>query len=259
MRVRPHFPPLSEWRWPQLRLPTPQRMRGWALLVAGAMLAGYLTAYLFIFPAPILPGRAEVPRVIGLMQDDARDLVEKRGMRIINGGDEPHATAPAGSVIWQDPPPGLVAPEGTEVTLVTSAGPSKIPVPDVAGYDSELARSFVRAAGLTVSRVESVQAPSPRGVTVLTRPPATSVVNPGTGVVLVVSQGAPTIAVPDLLGLASADARARLELDGLQLGSVTRRRTPDATVGTVIAQRPAAGTLAASGTVVDIVVARSPQ
>ena len=43
-----------------------------------------------------------------------------------------------------------------------------------------------------------------------------------------------------------------------RLGTVERRRTPDATPGTVVAQRPAAGTLAAAGTVVDIVVARSP-
>jgi len=40
---------------------------------------------------------------------------------------------------------------------------------------------------------------------------------------------------------------------------VTRRRTADANPGTVVAQRPAAGTLAAAATVVDIVVARSPQ
>jgi len=78
-------------------------------------------------------------------------------------------------------------------------------------------------------------------------------------VTVVVSRGAPTIPVPDLLGMSQADARTRLELDGLQLGTVTRRRTGDANPGTVVAQKPAASTLAAPGTVVDIVVARSPQ
>src|SRR2546430_4478107 len=38
-----------------------------------------------------------------------------------------------GTVIWQDPPPGLSAPAGLRVTLVASDGPPKIPVPDVAG------------------------------------------------------------------------------------------------------------------------------
>jgi serine/threonine-protein kinase len=92
----------------------------------------------------------------------------------------------------------------------------------------------------------------------LTRPAATTLLSPGAPVAVVVSRGAPTIPVPGLLGLSPADARTRLELDGLALGMVTRRRASDATPGTVVAQKPAAGTLAAPGTVVDIVVARSP-
>jgi beta-lactam-binding protein with PASTA domain len=58
--------------------------------------------------------------------------------------------------------------------------------------------------------------------------------------------------------MSQADARTRLELDGLALGTVTRRRTSDANPGIVVGQKPAASTLAAPGTVVDIVVARSP-
>jgi len=60
------------------------------------------------------------------------------------------------------------------------------------------------------------------------------------------------------LELSQGDARTRIELEGLVLGTVTRRRTSEAAPGTVVWQRPAAGTLAAPGTVVDIVVARSP-
>jgi beta-lactam-binding protein with PASTA domain len=59
--------------------------------------------------------------------------------------------------------------------------------------------------------------------------------------------------------MSQADARTRVEMEGLQLGTVTRRRTASANPGTVVEQSPGAGTLAAPGTVVDIVVARSPQ
>jgi serine/threonine-protein kinase len=152
----------------------------------------------------------------------------------------------------------VIAPAGLKVTLVASAGPPKIPVPDVAGLDATLAQRLVVAAGLMVSQVESVQAAAPSGLAVLTRPPAGTALAPGAGLALVVSRGAPTISVPDLLGMSAADARTRLELDGLQLGTLTRRRTADANPGTVVAQRPAAGTLASPGTVVDVVVARSP-
>ncbi|HJS44179.1 MAG TPA: PASTA domain-containing protein [Gemmatimonadales bacterium] len=252
MRVRRHFPAMEELKFDR-------RWLRWVAVGLGVTLAGYLTAYLVLFPAPILPGHRAVPRVLGLTIAEAQTEIQKVQLQITDGGAEPHPTAPQGVIIWQDPPPDLIVPEGAKVTLVSSAGPPRIPVPDVAGIDATLARSLVNATGLTVSQVESVQAASPTGLAMLTRPPAGTALAPAAGVILVVSRGAPTISIPDLLGMASADARTRLEMEGLQLGTVTRRRTGEGTPGTVLAQRPAAGTLAAPGTVVDIVVARSPQ
>jgi eukaryotic-like serine/threonine-protein kinase len=231
----------------------------WIGIGAGMVLAGYLTAFLVVFPAPILPGHQAVPRVLGLTVAEAQAELQKARLQATDGGAEPHPTAPQGVVIWQDPPPDVIAPEGTKVTLVSSAGPPKIPVPDVAGLDATLAQSMVAAAGLVVSQVESVQAAAPTGLAMMTRPPAGTALAPGAGLTVVVSRGAPTIPVPDLLGMSSADARTRLETEGLQLGTVTRRRTTEGAPGTVVAQKPAAATLAAPGTVVDIVVARSPQ
>ncbi|PYO75306.1 MAG: hypothetical protein DMD67_11965 [Gemmatimonadetes bacterium] len=240
MRFRRHIPPVHEWNLPW-RLPEFSALgaRRWALALVGAMLGGYLTAYLFLFPAPLLTRHGVVPRVLGLSLQEASEQLRNVGLQVQDGGTEPHPTAPQGVIIWQDPPPGVTAPAGLRVTLVASEGPPKIAVPDVAGLDGPLAQRLIAAAGLSVAAVESVQAAAPPGV-------------------VVVSRGAPTIAVPDLLGLSGADARTRLELDGLALGTVTRRRTRDANPGTVVAQKPAAGTLAAPGTVIDIVVARSP-
>ncbi|HEV8510747.1 MAG TPA: PASTA domain-containing protein [Gemmatimonadales bacterium] len=252
MRVRRHIPPWEDFR-------INRRLVMWLAVGAGAILAGYLTAFLILFPAPILPGHQAVPRVLGLTLAEAQAEIQKAQLQTTDGGAEPHPTATQGVVIWQDPPPGVIAPEGTKVTLVSSAGPPKIPVPDVAGLDAGLAQSLVAAAGLTVSQVESVQAASPTGLAMMTRPPAGTALAPGAGLTVVVSRGAPTIPIPDLLGMGSGDARTRLEMEGLQLGTVTRRRTSEASPGTVVGQRPAAGTLAAPGTVIDIVVARSPQ
>jgi serine/threonine-protein kinase len=253
MRFRRHLPPLDGF--PAIDR---QRAMRWVLAGLGAVLAGYLTAYLVLFPAPILSGHQVVPRVLGLTVAEAQAQVKEAELVVNDGGAEPSPTAEQGIVIWQDPPPGVIAPQGLKVTLVVSAGPPKIPVPDVSGLDASLAQQLIAAAGLTVSQVESVQADKPQGLAMLTRPPAGTVLAPGAGLALVVSRGAPTISVPDLLGMSIADARSRLELDGLKLGTPTRRRTADGTPGTVVEQRPASGTLASPGTVVDIVVARSP-
>ena len=252
MRIRRHFEPFQEFT-------IGRRVWAWVGIGVGVVLAGYLTAYLILFPAPLLPGHQAVPRVLGLTVAEGQAEIQKAQLQVTDGGAEPHPTAPQGVIIWQDPPPGVIAPEGTKVTLVSSAGPPKIPVPDVAGLDASIAQKLVGATGLSVAQIESVQTASPTGLAVLTRPPAGTALAPAAGVTLVVSRGAPTISVPDLLGMASGDARTRLETEGLQLGTVTRRRTTAGSPGTVVAQRPAAGTLAAPGTVVDIVVARSPQ
>ncbi|HYX82799.1 MAG TPA: PASTA domain-containing protein [Gemmatimonadales bacterium] len=252
MRIRRHFEPFQEFTFDQ-------RFWKWIGIGAGMVLLGYLTAFFIIFPAPILPGHHAVPRVLGLTVAEAQAEVRKANLQTVDGGAEPHPSAAAGVVVWQDPPPDVVAPEHTKVTLVSSAGPPKIPVPDVANLDAGLAQSLIQSAGLVVSQVESVQAAAPSGLAMMTRPPAGTALTPGAGLTIVVSRGAPTIPVPDLLGLGSADARTRLEMEGLQLGTVTRRRTGDAAPGSVVAQSPGAGTLAAPGTVVDIVVARSPQ
>jgi len=257
MRMRRHEPPLPEWRWQMPRLPEGASARRWAAYLASAVLVGYLTAYLVIFPAPLLHGHEAVPRVVGLSLTDAMGAIRKAGLQVQDGGSEPDPATPQGFVIWQDPPPGVSAPAGLRVTLVSSDGPPKIPVPDVTGLAATLAQRLVVAAGLTAAQVESVQAPSVPGVTMMTRPPAGSVLAPGAPVTIVVSRGAPTIPVPYLLGMSQGDARTRVEMEGLQLGSVTRRRTASANPGTVVAQTPTAGTLAAPGTVVDIVVARS--
>ena len=253
MRFRRHLPPIDGVA------PIDRRRAGrWALTGLGTLLAGYLFAYLVLFPAPLLSGHQAVPRVLGLSLAEAQAQMTKAHLEIAEGGADPHPTAAQGTVIWQDPPAGVVAPQGLKVTLVVSAGPPKIPVPDVAGLDAGLAQRLVVAAGLTVSQVESVQAAAPRGLAMLTRPPAGTALATGAGLALVVSRGAPTISVPDLLGMSIADARSRLELEGLLLGTPMRRRTADANPGTVVAQRPASGTLASPGTVVDIWVARSP-
>ncbi|MGH7674671.1 MAG: PASTA domain-containing protein [Gemmatimonadales bacterium] len=260
MRVRRHLPPLREWRLalPHLTAFNRRAVGRWALALLGALLGGYLTAYLVLFPAPILSRHRVVPRALGLTVAEARTRLEQASLGVQDGGAEPHSSAPEGIVIWQDPPPDVAAREGLRVTLVASAGPPKIAVPDIAGLDGGVAERLVLAAGLAVARVESVQVDAPPGVAILTRPPAGSPLAPGAGLAIVVSRGAPTIAVPDLLGLSQADARTKLELEGLRVGSVTRRSTAGAAPGTIVAQRPAAGTLASPGTVVDLVVARSP-
>jgi serine/threonine-protein kinase len=215
---------------------------------------GYAVAALVFFPAPIFASSKSVPRVIGMTLDDARQAVTNAGLNAERSEDRRHATAPAGTVIWQDPPPGVVVPQGSGVQLSVSQGPPRIPVPDVISYEESTGRMLMEAAGLLVS-VDHTQTAAPKGVIVNTRPPAGATLPPGGRVTLVVSVGAPTLTVPDVRGLTLEEARAILEQTGLTLGTYFRR-TSEAPPGTIIHQTPAPGTLSASGAAVDLILAR---
>jgi serine/threonine-protein kinase len=222
----------------------------------GTFLVGYLIAAIALFPAPLFSETITVPRVFGMTRDAATDVLNGAGLTVGSVETATHPTAARGDVVWQDPPPGVTLEEGTPVTLTVSAGPSRVPVPDLSGYDAELAGRLIRAAGLRVERVDSTQAPVPRGVVVNTRPPAGATLLPGRGLVMVVSVGAPTITVPDLTGFTPEEAEAILQQVGLTLGTAVRARSSAAPPGTIAEQSPPAGTLAAPGRAINVTVAR---
>jgi serine/threonine-protein kinase len=258
MRFRRHVPTGTNWRggWEALKRDRPRRsLLTYAGTFLGAAAVGYAIAALAFFPAPIFAASKSVPRVIGLKLDAAQSAIAGAGLTTDRPEDVRHPTAPAGTVVWQDPPPDVVVPQGSSVHLEVSQGPQRVPIPDVVGYEEDIARNLIEAAGLAVS-VDSAQTAAPKGVVVNTRPPAGRALVPGTRVTLVVSVGAPIIRIPDLTGLTLEEARATLEQAGLTLGTYFRRSS-DQKPGTVIEQRPSTGTLSAPGVAVDVILARS--
>lgn len=230
-----------------------------AILAVGVFLVtvtgGYLIAVLFLFPAPIFAANRSVPHVIGMEREAAREALDALGLSVAEVDRVTHPEIANGDIVWQDPPAYVIVPEGTEVRLTVSAGPQRIPVPDIAGYDADNARLLLEAAGLVVGRVESAQAPTPANVAVNTRPPAGTTLLPGTAVTLVVSVGAATIRVPTVIGLELDSARVVFEEAGLALGTNYARHSNAVEPGQVFFQEPAAGTLSAPGTLVNVILA----
>jgi serine/threonine-protein kinase len=118
--------------------------------------AGYLVAALYLFPAPLLPSERVVPRLVGLDERAAEAELARAELQATLAGREPHPSAAAGRVIWQDPVAGVAVPRGSRVALITSDGPPRVAVPDVRGYDELFARRLLAAAGLVVEAVDSV-------------------------------------------------------------------------------------------------------
>lgn len=266
MKFRRHLPergrwsawlaPLRAWR-PRIRLPKPRFAFAASALFLATVIGGYLLAALVFFPAPMFASNRTVPTLFGLDDSAAVAALHAKGLTINQAEPVQDPSVPAGHVLWQDPPPGVIVPDRTPVTVTRSTGPARVPVPDVVGYEASLARLLIRSSGLSVDHVDQTQAPTPKDVTVNTRPPAGTALPPGSGVTLVVSVGAPTIRVPSVIGMTFDDAKAALEAAGLTVGTNYSRTAPAGTpVGSVLEQRPGAGTLSAPGTAIDLIVAK---
>jgi beta-lactam-binding protein with PASTA domain/tetratricopeptide (TPR) repeat protein len=135
-------------------------------------------------------------------------------------------------------------------------GKPLVAVPDVLNKTSAEANSALQNAGFTVRMMGSRSDARSKDVVIEQKPAARTEARRGSAIEIIVSSGPVTeamVPVPDLLNKPEAVARAAIDGAGLRVGSVGRRNDSKA-VGTVLEQRPAAGSSAARGSAIEIVV-----
>ena len=90
--------------------------------IVAAAVIGYLATVIWLFPAPVVSADRPTPRVLELPRAEALNALIEVGLRGRIIETEDHPTLPSGTIIWQDPPPGVVLPEGAVVRLTVSSG-----------------------------------------------------------------------------------------------------------------------------------------
>ncbi len=128
-------------------------------------------------------------------------------------------------------------------------------VPDVVGMTFDGANELLREAELRPFQVEEASEEVPEGLVIRTDPVAGTSVAPAQQVRVYVSTGIERVAVPTLVGLTEADARAALQAAGLSLGVIEPRNDPDTAGGTVMEADPVEGSEVPITTSVNLVVA----
>jgi serine/threonine-protein kinase len=157
-------------------------------------------------------------------------------------------------VVEQDPIPtdrgGGKVEEGSTVTLSVSSGPAIVSVPVVANLSEVEATKRLVNAGFKVTAQKQFSKTVPRGLVIGTSPPAGTQLSTAQAVTLLVSRGANTVSVPDVVGLDDQAALAALANAGLSGTEVQRDSTEPQ--GKVLSQSPAAGKQVARGSQVTI-------
>ncbi|MGH3631029.1 MAG: Stk1 family PASTA domain-containing Ser/Thr kinase, partial [Sciscionella sp.] len=183
-----------------------------------------------------------VPRVIGMDRASAQQAFDAAHLRarVIN---KLNNLVTADHVVTADPAVGTRSLRGDAISVVISQG--RPTVPDVApGTSQSEARQLLTSAGLrprTDGVTTSYDDTAPKGTVVRTKPPAGTGLNIGARVTLVLSSGQAPISVPDVTGMARAEAFTTLHAVGLQPFDLPGQFSDSVDAGKVISTDPPSG------------------
>ena len=215
-----------------------------SLVVTGVCVGmGYLIAARLLFPAPTAPGGeklVEVPELVGMETESARERVTALGLTYDDGSEVFHDRAPVGLVVAQSPLPGQLARPGAPVRTTVSLGAQRVTVPDVRGLTERQARIIIEQLGFNTTIV-SRDAAMRSGIVLGTSPEGGTELAVPAEIELVVSRGFEVASVPDLLGRHADDVEEILSELGLRLGVVSFDEAAIDAPGRVIGQTPPAG------------------
>lgn len=212
-----------------------------------------------------------VPDVVGMPRREAIDILEADGF-VVETEVSYDTVAEAGSVVAQSPEAATKVGEGSTVFIDVAVGvlmggsvdeigreDEENRVPDVVGMSRSQAASTLRLNGYEMAVSELYTEQQPEGLIFEQTPSADSAADPGTTVGVLLSLGrepGANVIAPDLIGLRTADAEARIRAAGLEPRVMVQPRSW--TIGRVFEQRPAGGTAVQSGSLMFILVGSRP-
>ncbi|HJR24416.1 MAG TPA: PASTA domain-containing protein, partial [Acidimicrobiales bacterium] len=201
----------------------------------------------------------DVPRLIGLTEEAAREAVSQYGWRIETVDAREDGSTP-GEVLGTDPAPGASLREGGTLELRVSLGNTLARLPtDLVGRPlPEAQAALERAGGFTVAVLEQFDEEVAAGTVLALGPDVPAELAKGSEVALVVSKGPQPRVVPEgMSGGTYEQAAAALEAVGL-----TPKRVEEfhdtITPGKVISSRPGPGAEVPRGGEVEVIVSKGP-
>ena len=140
-------------------------------------------------------------------------------------------------------------------SLFSTPGIEQVETPDLTGLTLEIAETRLENVGLAIGSVAYEEATDrPINTVISQNPNATTLVDKGSAVDLVIAAAPDQVPVPSVANFLSPDdARAAFEAIGLTLGAVTFENSP-LPANTVLRSDPEVGTLVEIGTAIGIVV-----
>ncbi|MEG1828677.1 MAG: Stk1 family PASTA domain-containing Ser/Thr kinase [Cellulosilyticaceae bacterium] len=229
-------------------------------ILATLLLVGILGAVAFFFlPSWTATDAVIVPKVEGVMLEEAQSLAKDRGLTIKVSSEEASKQVP-GTIIKQLPKADATIDKNgvIQVVVATAEVIAKVNVPDVVGMNNADAQRQLEIKDLTsyVDREydENVEV----GKVISQSPVSNTEVEKGEMITLVVSKGPKIIKanVPNLLGQTEAEANVSLANANLGMGRISEEYSATVEKGRIINQSISANNSVEEGTKIDIAISK---
>ncbi|WP_068672440.1 Stk1 family PASTA domain-containing Ser/Thr kinase [Oceanobacillus sp. Castelsardo] len=214
---------------------------------------------LFFVPGLLQPKEVEVPKVIEMESDEARDLLESLNL-IVEDEMVTSEDIDEGHIVKTSPSAGRIVNEGSTVTLFISSGKEKVTFEDYVGKDYSQVKRELEIAGFEdfIPYEEYSNLPVGEIITQIFPSPDSEVVPSDTTVRFEVSLGPEPVNLSNLTGLTETEARKELEDNNLQMNKI-ESNSDTVEPGYVISQDPSKGTSLQHGDTVDVYISTGPE
>ena len=197
--------------------------------------------------------------LVGMTPEDARKAIEALGLKWeLDSSKVASDTVAEGKVAQTNPSPGSKVKAGQTIRVYLSSGSDEVEVPDLSGMSQDQARSALKAVGLELGNVTSVDSEKDKDRIVAQDPATGTKVKKGTTIGVSVSNGKTAqVEIPTVVGTSSEDAQAQLKALGL---NVTVEEVADnQPVGQVLSIEPGEGSKVEKNSTVKLKVSKGPQ
>ena len=212
------------------------------LLLVGALAATFAVSALVAMRVALRARDVQVPSLIGVTVADASQAAAEVGLSLrIDPNQRPDERVPAGSIMQQDPAPGVEGRRQRTIRVWVSSGPLTTIVPALVGQTERTARLRLDEDGLEIAAMSEFRSPDYPADAIVAQDPAAASLAPQVSVLLNRGEQATTYVMPDLIGTDGERASETLRARGFRVSIVGSQPYQGVPPGTVVRQRPAGG------------------
>lgn len=229
------------------------------VLTALFLLAAASVAAFTIVPSIFLPGDVTIPDVSGKSYEAAYSELDKLGFEIGEPKEVFDDKIEEGKVVKTNPKSGVVAKEGSTITIYTSKGKKKAEIEDYIGQNYEEISESVESKFKEVIIKSQSSSDIPSGEIIDQFPKSGEYVLEDTELTLFVSTGPPTFELGNLVGYTIREVENYVAQMGLVLDKPKYINSEEVQKDIIIQQTPAPGTELKAGDSISVVVSKGPE